>query len=167
MHASLQPRTPIGSRSLSQSSMKSRNSAYGSMLMRKDPLSRSVTASAAQNELESLVARYNLVYEISRSTKREITQRKSEIADLRAEVGSYQTLLDMGLEALKSDLWAQINADRNALAQEMSEEESFQQMLTEEVRQINLDTRHTQTVLRDCQRRISGLEGFTGVGRRS
>jgi len=163
----MQPRTAIGSRSLSQSSVKSRNSAYGSMLMRKDPLCRSVTASAAQNELESLVAKYNLIYEISRTTKREMTQRKSEIADLRAEVGSYQTLLDMGLEALKSDLWAQISADRNALAQEMSEEESFQQMLTEEVRQINLDTRHTQTVLKDCKRRISGLEGFTGVGRRS
>ena len=167
MHTSMQPRTAIGSRSLSQSSVKSRNSAYGSMLMRKDPLSRSVTASAAQNELESLVAKYNLIYEISRTTKREMTQRKSEIADLRAEVGSYQTLLDMGLEALKSDLWAQISADRNALAQEMSEEESFQQMLTEEVRQINLDTRHTQTVLKDCKRRISGLEVFTGVGRRS
>ena len=167
MHASLQPRTAIGSRSLSQSAMKSRSSAYGSMLMRKDPLARSVTASAAQSELETLVAKYNLIYEVSHTAKREMAQRKSEIADLRAGVGSYQTLLDMGLEALKTDLWNQLNADRSALEQELSEGEGFRQMLAGEVRQINLDMRHTQTVIRDCQRRITGLEGFTGVGRRS
>ena len=166
MQTSQQFRTPIGSRSLSQSAMKSRKAAYGNLLMRGTPLSGSVISNTAESDLDSLVARYNLISDLSHSTKRELTNGKTQVADLRAEVGSYQTLLDMGLEALKSDLWAQLSADRNAMAQEVAEEDSFHQMMTEEVRQLNLGTRHTQTVLRDCQRRISYLEGFTGVGRR-
>jgi phage shock protein A len=128
---------------------------------------RTVTTAptASRADIDSLVNKYNLMHEISQAAKRDMTKFKTEVNDLRAEVQSYRSLTDLALEGHRNDLLNELHADFNKLLQGISDEESTRDLLVQEVRDLNLEIRHTYRLIRESLLRINGLENFTGVGK--
>lgn len=154
-------------RAVSQDSLKSRRSEYGSLLFRSDQMTRTITTAptASRADLDSLVNKYNLMRDIGMAAKRDMTRFKVDVADLRSGVSTYQSLTGRALDNYHADLLNEVHADLEVLAQEMAEESRTHQLLTQEVRDLNLEMKHMNQVVRDSLAQVQRLESFTGVGK--
>lgn len=154
-------------RAVSQDSLKSRRSAYGALLFRSDQMTRTITTAptASRADLDSLVNKYNLMHEIGMVAKRDMTRFKVDVADLRSGVSTYRSLTGRALDNIHADLLNEVHADLEVLAQEIAEESRTNQLLTQEVRDLNLEMKHMYQAIRDTLSRAERLESFTGVGK--
>ena len=128
-------------------------------------MSRTITTAptATRAELESLVNKYNLMYEIGHRAKRDMTRFKVDVADLRAGVSTYQSLTSRALDNCHAELRNEIHADLTELQQGIEEEMSKHQLLSQELKDLNLEMKSMYQAIRDSLFQVQRLESFTGI----